>query len=391
MKAIILAAGKWTRLRPITNTTPKPLIKIAGKSILEHNLENIYTHVDEVIIITKYLEQQIKDAIWNKYKSVPIRYITQSEEKWTWAAIKWITAIDWDIIIMVGDQIFDSQDIEVLLSEKDYGCLVQKVNSPESYGIFAQDEKWYATKLVEKPQEFIWDLANISFYKINSEIFNIIQDINPSPRWEIEITDGISKFMQKYPLKLIEGSFMDVWSPWHILDANSIILKELQTSDIKWEIEDNVTIKGNIILEQWAILKSWTYIEWNCYFWAGSIIGPNAYIRWESVVWEWSKVWFSVELKNSHVGHNTKIPHLSYVWDSVIGNNVNLWWGFVVANLRHDKKNIKMIINGELVDTGRYKFGCVVGDNSKTWANTMVYPWRVLDTWTMTLPNEVVK
>ena len=391
MKAIILAAGKWTRLRPITNTTPKPIIKIAGKSILEHNLESIYTHVDEIIIITKYLEQQIQETIGNEYKWAPIRYHTQWDEKWTGAAIKWITGVEWDVIIMVGDQIFDPQDIEVLLSNSDYGCLVQKVDAPESYGIFAQDDNGYATSLVEKPQEFIWDLANISFYKLSSEIFDIVEDLKPSERWEIEITDWVSVFMKKHPLKLIEWSFIDIWSPWHILEANSILLKELQSSDIRWEVEEGVTIKWNIILEEWATLKAGTYIEWNCYFWAGSVIGPNAYIRWESVIWAWSKVWFSVELKNSHVGENTKIPHLSYVGDSVIGNNVNLWGWFAAANLRHDKKNIRMMIKWELVDTGRYKFGCVIWDNVKTWANTTVYPGRVLDTWAMTLPNEVVK
>jgi len=391
MKVIILAAWKWTRLKPLTNTTPKPLLKIAGKTILEYNLESIYSHVDEIIIVVKYLEEQIKEYIWNAYKWVPIIYHTQSDEKWTWAAIKWLPEIKWDIVIMVGDQIFDSWDIDTLIQHDWYGCLVQKAENPESYGIFAQDESWNATSLIEKPQEFIWNLANISFYKINSDIFEIVDTLSPSSRWEVEITDGISIFMQKYPLRLIEWSFMDIWSPWHILDANSKLLQWLESSDIKWEIEEWVVIKWNIILEKWAILKSGTYIEWNCYFWADSIIGPNAYIRWESVIWEWSKVWFSVELKNSHVGDNTKIPHLSYVWDSVIGNNVNLWGWFVVANLRHDKKNIKMMINGELADTGRYKFGCVIGDDVKTWANTMIYPWRILDTWSTTLPNEVVK
>lgn len=391
MKAIILAAGKWTRLRPITNTTPKPLIKIAGKSILEHNLKSIYSYVDEIIIITKYLEEQIKQSIWDTYKWVPIKYHTQWEEKWTWAAIKWISGISWDIMIMVGDQIFDIQDIDILMNSTEYGCLVQKVATPESYGIFAQDDNGYAISLVEKPQKFIWDLANISFYKLNSEVFDIVDGLKASERWEIEITDAISIFMKKYPLKLIEWSFIDIWSPWHILEANSILLKELQSSKIRGEIEENVTIKGNIILEEWAILKSGTYIEWNCYFGANSIIGPNAYIRWESVIWTWSKIWFSVELKNSHIGDNTKIPHLSYVWDSVIGNKVNIWGGFAAANLRHDKKNIKMLINWILVDTGRCKFWCVIWDDVKTWANTMVYPGRILDTWAITLPNEVVK
>jgi NDP-sugar pyrophosphorylase family protein len=77
MKAIILAAWEWSRLRPLTNTIPKPLIKIFGKSIIEHNLENIYKYVSEIIMVVKYKQELIKEEFSDNYKWVKITYKNQ--------------------------------------------------------------------------------------------------------------------------------------------------------------------------------------------------------------------------------------------------------------------------------------------------------------------------
>jgi NDP-sugar pyrophosphorylase family protein len=80
MKAIILAAGEGTRLKPLTNTRPKPLIEIMGKSILEYNLECVYKDVDEIFIVVKYLKEKIIEKFGNNYKKVKITYIDQPKE-----------------------------------------------------------------------------------------------------------------------------------------------------------------------------------------------------------------------------------------------------------------------------------------------------------------------
>jgi len=273
MKAIILAAWQWTRLKPITNTTPKPLIKIAWKSILEHNIEIIYTKVDEIIIIVKYLKDKIISEFWDNYKWTKVSYIEQWDEKWTWAAIMWLN-FDLDTIIMNWDSIFHSSDINALINIKWYWVLVQKVKSPEKYWIFKVDENDNISSIIEKPSKLIWNLASLWAYKFNSKIFEYVNSIEKSPRWEYEITDAINLFVKAFPFKAIEikHSFIDIWYPWDILDANKYFLDKLEESDIKWEIEEWVTIKWNIVLEEWAILKSWTYIEWNCYIWKNSSI-----------------------------------------------------------------------------------------------------------------------
>lgn len=392
MKAIILAAGEWSRLRPLTNTTPKPIIKIFWKTIIEHNLEHIYKYVSEIIIIIKYKQEEIKKAIWDEYEWVKVTYIEQNDEKWTWAAIRWIK-LEKDVLIMNWDSIFWKEDLKKICKLDGYWALAKKVDEPEKYGIFELDEKNIIKKVVEKPKEFVWDLANVWVYKFSPEIFEIAEKIELSERWEYEITDAINIFAEKEKFQAIklEEDFIDVWYPWDILDANSFFLKNLKKSKIKWEIEEWVTINWEIILSKWAVLKAWTYIEGNVFIGKNSVIWPNAYLRWETVIWENCKIWNAVEIKNSAIWDNTNVAHLSYIWDSIIWNHVNIWWWFISANLRHDNENIKVMVKWELIDTKRRKLWVIIWDNVKTAIKTMTMPWRIIESWTFTMPWEIVK
>lgn len=392
MKAIILAAWEWSRLRPLTNTTPKPIIKIFGKTIIEHNLESIYKNVSEIIIVVKYKADKIKETIWEEYKWVKIIYKEQNDEKWTAAAIRWLNS-EKNVIIMNWDSIFSKKDLKKILELKWFWALVKKVDTPEKYGIFETDEKWFIKKIIEKPEKFVWDLANVWVYKFSPEIFEIAEKVELSKRWEYEITDAINAFIEENEFKAItlEDDFIDVWYPWDILEANKNFLKDLKKSKIKWKVEKWVFIKWNIILEKWAVLKSGTYIEWNVFIWKNSQIWPNAYLRWETVIWENCKIWSSVEIKNSSLWDNTNVAHLSYIWDSVIWNNVNIWGGFISANLRHDNENVKVIIKWEKIDTKKRKLWVIIGDNVKTWIKTMTMPWRIIENDSFTNPGEIIK
>lgn len=392
MKAIILAAGEWSRLRPLTNTVPKPLIQIFGKSIIEHNIENIYKFVDEIIVVVKFKQELIKKSLWNEYKWIKITYKEQGKDKGTWAAIKWIKS-DIDVLIMNWDSIFDKNDLEKLLKFNWYWVLVKKVSNPEKYWIFKIDVDNNIKQIIEKPKENIWNLANLWVYKFDSKILEIVDNIEISSRWEYEITDAINDFVKLFPFKAFEikWEFIDIWYPWDILTANAYFLNKVSESNIKWTVEEWVTIKWNIILEEWAILKSGTYIEWNVYIWKDTSIWPNAYLRWKTVIWEWCKIWNAVEIKNSSIWNKTNIAHLSYIWDSIIWNNINIGWGFITANLRHDKGNIKVPVKWVLTDTWLYKLWIIIWDNCKTWINTSSMPWRVLKNDTFTNPGTIIK
>ncbi|MDD2907814.1 MAG: sugar phosphate nucleotidyltransferase [Candidatus Gracilibacteria bacterium] len=392
MKAIILAAGEGSRLRPLTNTIPKPMINIYGKSILEHNIENIYKYVVEITIVVKYKAEIIENHFGNNYKGVPINYHMQNDEKGTGAAIKGIES-DFDIIILNGDSIFNKNDLKTILEYKGYGALAKQVASPEKYGIFKVDSENNIREIIEKPENYVGNLANLGVYKFNPQILEIVKHIQLSKRGEYEITDAINEYVNKYPLKAIEvkKEFIDVGYPWDILSANSHFLEKLKDNEIKGDIEKGVTIKGNIYLGKGSVLKAGTYIEGNVYIGENTSIGPNTYLRGNTVIGNNCKIGNAVEIKNSSIGNKTNVAHLSYIGDSVIGNNVNIGGGFISANVRHDNKNIKVMINGKLVDSSLRKLGIIIGDNSKTGIKSYSMPGRIIENDSFTNPGEIIK
>lgn len=363
-----------------------------GKTIIEHNLESIYQDVDEVIIVTKYLSEVFPKTLWDSYKWTPITYVIQWDKKWPWAALLWIES-EIDTLILNGDSIFTQQDLKNIINHNWYAVLVKEVVDPSKYWVFELTEIWNLKAIIEKPEHPSSNLVNTGVYKMPGEIFEVTKSLTLSPRWEYEITDAINILAEKFPVKPISltWEFVDIWYAWNIHDANIYFLSALTDSRIDGTIEDGVYISGKIILEAGAIIKSGSYIEWNCYIGKDSVIWPNAYLRWNTCIGDNSKVGFSVECKNTTLWDNTKISHLSYIWDSIVWNNVNLWCGFKTANMRHDKKSICVMNKWSLIDTWKNKFGVIIWDSVSTGINTLVYPGRTIETNWYTLPGEIVK
>lgn len=236
MKAIILAAGEWTRLRPITLNTPKPLIKIIWKPIIEYNLDIIIEYVDEIIIVVKYLKEKIIGYFWNNYKWVKITYHEQWNDKWTWSALKWIKFKD-DFIILNWDSIFFKEDLNLLINLDWYWCLVKEVKNPEKYWIYKHDEFLKTIDVVEKPKENIWNLAWIGIYKFPWEFLRLIDKIDKTERWEYEITCAIKLFIKNsdFYLKIIKNDFLDIWTKEDILKANTYFINPWFKNPNLWD------------------------------------------------------------------------------------------------------------------------------------------------------------
>lgn len=116
-------------------------------------------------------------------------------------------------------------------------------------------------------------------------------------------------------------------------------------------------------------------------------MGPNAYLRPGTVLVKDVRVGAASEVKNSVVMEGSKIPHHNYVGDSVIGRWCNLGSGTKVANLRHDRDTVKVILKGKRLDTGRRKFGVVLGDRVKTGINTSLNVGTILGVGCVTYPG----
>jgi bifunctional UDP-N-acetylglucosamine pyrophosphorylase/glucosamine-1-phosphate N-acetyltransferase len=388
MQAIILAAGNGIRLRPLSITKPKPLIEVLDKSILEHNLEQLSGLVKEVILVVGFKGEMIKKKFGSRYKGIKIKYIWQKNQLGTGDAAKLASRLAQDkFLLLNGDDFYFKEDIKKTL-KKFPSLLAKEVENPLPFGVILKDKN-FVKEILEKPKKPISKLVNTGLYYLPKKIFDF--KIKKSARGEYEFTDYLKQFIEKNKLYLITADFwMPISYSWNLLEAAKFLIERKKKKN-QGKIEKGVQIKGKVIIEKGTVIRSGSYIIGPVYIGKNCTIGPNCFLREYSVIRDNCRVGQAVEIKNSIIGKNTNVAHLSYVGDSVIGENCNLGAGTIIANLRHDEATIKTMINGDLVDTGRRKFGTIFGDGVKTGIGTLIYPGRKIWPKKTTLPGETVK
>ncbi len=387
-KAVILAAGWGTRMRPLTETRPKPSLKIAGKTLVEHNLDQLNGLVEEVVVVIGYKGEIIKNEIGDNYKDMRVRYATQKEPIGTGdAARAALPFLDDQFLILNGDDLYKRKDLEKCL-EKNPSIMVKEVEDPTGFGqMISKGGK--IVDLVEKPVENVSNLVNIGAYYINRSFFE--KGIEKSKRGEYEITDYIKRYLSE---ETINCHVAEVWDsvsyPWNLLESAEHIFDQCERN-IEGEVEEGVVLEGTIYLGVGSVVKSGSRIEGPAYIGKDCVIGPNAYIRGRSSIEDDCYIGQAVEVKNSIIGSGTRIPHLSYVGDSVIGEGCNLGAGTIIANLRFEEEEIRTEVKGKMVKTGRKKMGAVLGDGVKTGINVSIMPGVMISSNTVIYPGETIK
>ncbi|MBU5537306.1 MAG: sugar phosphate nucleotidyltransferase [Candidatus Aenigmatarchaeota archaeon] len=394
MQAVMLLAGEGTRMRPLTYTKPKPLLKFCNQTILQHNLEQLkHVGIKDIILVVGYLQASVRKFLEN-FEGFNFRFVIQDRQLGTGHAL--MQAKDYikdkNFLVIYGDDLYHHEDIEKIL-KNDLCVTAKEVDDPTRFGIFIL-ENGFVESLVEKPENFISNLANTGLYMLNKDIFKFLENIPISQRNEFELTDAILQMSKEYKIKCeITNNWIPIGYPWDLLTASELKLKELNSNSINntTVIEKNVTIENFVKIGENTKIKNGSYIEGPVVIGDNCIIGPNCYIRTNSVIGNGCRIGNGVEIKNSIIGDETKIGHLSYVGDSVIGDNCNFGAGTVVANLRHDNKTIRVMVKGELIDTKRRKFGIVMGDYTKTGIKTAFYPGVMIGPFSWTSPAAVIK
>ncbi len=179
--------------------------------------------------------------------------------------------------------------------------------------------------------------------------------------------------------------------PWDLLRANELYISSLTENVILGEVHPLAVIEGIVHIGPGTRILPGVFIEGNVVIGDNCKIGPNCYIRGNTSIGDNCHIGQSVEIKNCLILSNTNVGHLSYTGDSVLGERVNLGAGTTTSNLRHDGKNHRSMVGGVLIDTGRRKFGTIIGDGVHTGINTSIYPGRKLWPNTTTRPGEIVQ
>ncbi|MFC2003841.1 bifunctional sugar-1-phosphate nucleotidylyltransferase/acetyltransferase [Chloroflexota bacterium] len=371
MKAVILAAGEGSRMRPLTYTRPKVMLPISSKPILEHLLiEARKAGITEFIFIVGYRDEQVRNYFGNGEKwGVHIDYCTQRKQRGTADALNLAKdLVDGSFLMINGDIIVNQEGIYSLTQRTNNTLSTVKIEDTTELGV-VELEEGRVVRICEKTGGLPFTTANAGLYLFTPDIFDSISQTSKSPRGEYEITSSLQLLIDKGErVSYHEISYwLDFSYPWDLLEANESFLAQTEAQNLG-ELEDNVVVKGTVSIGKNTTIRSGTYIVGPVTIGQDCDIGPNCYIRPYTSIGDNCHIGSAVEVKNSIIMRRSKIPHHNYIGDSIIGEACNFGAGAKIANLRLDNKNVE-VAN---IDTKRRKLGAIIGDNVEVGINACI-------------------
>jgi glucose-1-phosphate thymidylyltransferase len=307
VKVIVPLAGKGTRLLPLTKRVPKPLVKVAGRPVMDYVMDTVRgLDVEELIVITGHLKDVVEKYIVKQY-DVPAKFVEQRTLDGTAGAINLARPyVDGPVLIIFVDTLFDA-DLSVVKSTDADGILwAKEVEDYQRFGVIVTDGRGHMTRIVEKPTTPISKLANIGLYYIKDwkTLFDGIADVLRRPAGkggEYYLTDAF-QYMVDRGKKLIVGEvtgWYDCGKVDTLLETNRHLLEHGRARRPQ-TVPKSVTIKDPVYIEDGVRL-------------ADCAIGPNVSIGAGSSV-------TGSTVANSILGDNVRIQGAT-VEDSLVGDD----------------------------------------------------------------------
>lgn len=209
MQAVILAGGLGKRLRPITETVPKPLVPLNGKPVIEYTLANLPPEIEEIVFVIGYKGHMLREAFGESFHGRRVSYVEQGEPLGTGHAVKKAQPlIRGRFLLLYGDDVYGPNGLERLIRHE-WAILVRMVEHPERFGVVVLDSDGYVERLVEKPQTFVSNLSWVGACVAQPEILSV--DTPLSPRGEYEFPDMVNALIgRKVRFKT---ELADLWLP----------------------------------------------------------------------------------------------------------------------------------------------------------------------------------
>ncbi|MGH7807083.1 MAG: glucose-1-phosphate thymidylyltransferase [Thermodesulfobacteriota bacterium] len=349
MKALVLAGGKGTRLRPLTYTMAKQLVPVANKPVLSYVMQHLQeAGIKEVgVIISPETGNQIKEALSKNPWGFELAYILQDKPLGLAHAVKIAQDYlkDEPFVMCLGDNLISYSIREFIekfnTSRADALLLLKEVHDPSMFGVAQVDSQGSIVRLVEKPEEPPSNLALVGVYVFSPAIYGAISEIKPSWRGELEITDAIQRLLDKGCIvesSVLSGWWLDTGKKDDLLEANRLVLDEWVVRRIEGVIDDKSRVVGRVVLEREAqiinsdvrgpvVVGKGTVIE-------NSFIGPYTSIGEDCVI------------KNSALEHcvlldGVKLEGVERMQDSVLGRNAQ------VRSIPENHRTLRLLIGDD--------------------------------------------
>jgi glucose-1-phosphate thymidylyltransferase long form len=370
MRAVVLAAGTGTRMRPLTYAKPKHMLTIAGKPVLEHTLDFLrLANIQDVCIVVGYLREVVMDYFGDGDRfDMNITYAHQEKRLGLAHALKYAQPhLKNDNFVMVLGDVMIRLDLKEMvehhLAHNAVATIgLATVDDPTPFGVVKMDEDLRISKLIEKPKVPPSNYVITGLYIFDNEIFSAIDKIPKSWRGEYEITDAIQLLVEQgdpvygYPaLKY----WKDTGRPTDLLEANKKFLSDYLGNYIVGEVHQGCEIDGIIRVEKGSVLHTGVKIHGPVSIGEDSFIGPNCelgpYVQIGSNV----RLVENVTLANTIIMNNTLVSNDAVLKDSIIGE--------------------KCQIGPEVIAEGTDNvFGVVIADHSVVGPNITFTPGNTL-------------
>jgi glucose-1-phosphate thymidylyltransferase len=306
MQVIIPLAGKGTRLRPHTHLTPKPMLKVAGRPVMDWVMDKLKgLNVEELIFITGHLKGQVEEYARSHY-TIPSRFIEQKVQDGTAGAINLARPyVKGPVMIIFVDTVFEADLTIVDRIDADGIIWAKEVEDWQRYGVVVTDEQGFMTRIVEKPTEPISKLANIGLYFVRDveALWRGIDHVLEAPanKGEYYLTDAFQHMIEngRRILTAEVGGWYDCGQLGTTLETNGILLS--QGAAAHAAVGPDVTIVEPVLIEADCTLEKCT-------------IGPNVTLEAGSTVREST-------IKHSIIGRGAIIER-SKLTHSMLGDNV---------------------------------------------------------------------
>jgi glucose-1-phosphate thymidylyltransferase len=311
MKVIVPLAGKGTRLRPHTHITPKPMLRIAGKPVIDYVMDDLAKlgGVEEIIYITGHLKEKVEEYTRSKYpwKSV---FVEQVEQKGTADAIRLAKPyVDQPVMVIFVDTIFDA-DLSIIKTSKDDGIIwTKEVEDYQRFGVIVSDKNGHMTKIVEKPKEPISKNANIGLQYIRNWklMFDGIDHVMQQPpnKGEYYLTDAFQYMVDKgakLKVEPVEGWY-DAGKLDTLLETNRTMLEKRKMARKPANLANDARIVDPVYIEDGVAISR-------------STIGPNVSLSAGTTIQDST-------IRDTIIGGKSRITR-SMLHDSLIGDEVVL-------------------------------------------------------------------
>ena len=385
MKAVILAANRSTRLSPFIETRCKPMIRIAGQYILENTICYLKeAGIHDIVLVVNHQQDMIRQYFGSgQTLGVNLEYVVQDELKGIGHALSLCRSSleKKPFLLVYGDVMTDNNPFLSILqtySETDREvALIALPESSKEFGNVYLDHEMKISRLVEKPQANQANYVFAGMFVLFPKIFELLAEN------QHDISRCYEQMIASSGLQasLWEKGWIDMIHPWHILDANRMLMSSWKTAEIDSTVKllGHVHLEGAVRIGPNVTIESGTVLKGPCYIGANSYVGNNSLIRNFSAIGPDSIVGYGSELKNCVLFGNNDVGRLSFVGDSVLGENVKSGSGLTTVNHTVDYSRISCSSNSDTVETGLTKLGAFIGDSVSIGARHTLGPGSIVE------------